>query len=411
MASDKENAQSFGPPTSRPRPPPSSLVFPPLPPLSPPDADDNSWLRKTSPPPPPESTAPWRQSSRRFGVKITNVLDADTAVSSGDKTGNKPPTANVMEPSPRHYQQQQQQQYQHLPQHLGLKASRVMKKGDDEADISADRTMGRPSTKRNNASNAGEGELPEPFPRSPPTPKAKGLEKDTSQFGRTIWSVTPEELSALEEEMISLEARAAEPAKKLSYAEASKRNLPGFVENHVGQTKTVVEVERPRRTFKKYYGLPVFIPPGPEQNDVEEHEEKETPPAIGLSPSLRSEPSDVLGYTQNFALSAHTPTFYPRQTTDTSELIQMLKVSLSSKKIAPHMDWWPGDWKCTNCGNHVWQQPYHLQAILRLKFAPAISTHCLLQDARYSSSTAHKKQHSWSNHCSSFLFITNREFN
>ncbi|POM72430.1 Hypothetical protein PHPALM_10852 [Phytophthora palmivora] len=77
-----------------------------------------------------------------------------------------------------------------------------------------------------------------------------------------------------------------------------------------------------------------------------------------------------------FGLSADTPTFYPRQTTDTNELIQMLKSSLASKKVAPHMDWWPvtwcifrfvcsvqskvfkyasfatqGDWKCTNCGD------------------------------------------------------------
>ncbi|EGZ25010.1 hypothetical protein PHYSODRAFT_285019 [Phytophthora sojae] len=71
--------------------------------------------------------------------------------------------------------------------------------------------------------------------------------------------------------MFNWKAQAAEPAKKISYAEASKRNLPGFGENLVEFMKTGEDVEQPRRTFKKYYGLPFFIPSGPHQQSVVVH--------------------------------------------------------------------------------------------------------------------------------------------
>ncbi|KAF4031294.1 hypothetical protein GN244_ATG16873 [Phytophthora infestans] len=68
---------------------------------------------------------------------------------------------------------------------------------------------------------------------------------------------------------------------------------------------------------------------------------------------MDSRSSLVLNHSQISGLSACTPTFYPCQMAKTNDLIQLLKASIASKKVAPHMDWWPGDWKCTNCGNHV----------------------------------------------------------
>jgi hypothetical protein len=53
-------------------------------------------------------------------------------------------------------------------------------------------------------------------------------------------------------------------------------------------------------------------------------EEKENLDGIRTPEVSASTPSDVLDYSQIFGLSADTPKFYPRQSTDTNEFLQMV---------------------------------------------------------------------------------------
>ncbi|KAG6576192.1 uncharacterized protein IUM83_18016 [Phytophthora cinnamomi] len=292
MGSNKENAQHFTPPTSRPQLPPSSLVFPPLPPLSPSD-EENSWPGKTPPLPPLEPTATCSEApSRRFGVEITNVLSTDAGASTRDNMVIKPPSPRAAEASKRYYQQ--------LPQHSSLKTSHIVKKGKPALTFSADRGLKTPSMKWSATVEEDMRELTQPFSvlslKSPLAPEVKELDKDALQSGNTIWSITPVELSALEDEMIAVNAQSIERFGKLSYAEASKRNLPGLTENHGEHKKTEEGVDQPRRVFKKYYALPVFTPSGLHQYEPEAFEEKEAPPVAGFRLSSgNKDPLDGLG--------------------------------------------------------------------------------------------------------------------
>ncbi|CAH0485124.1 unnamed protein product [Peronospora farinosa] len=167
--------------------------------------------------------------------------------------------------------------------------------------------------------------------------------------GRTIWSISPEELSELAKDMAETKKESAESIKKLSYAEASKRCLSGTALIRAMQPK-VLALEQPIRSFKKYYGLPnipSFEPLHrqnficklhygyrasrfdgvccPSSDDAEASEEKAIPFDKFTDTEAENESHDVLDNSQVFGLSATTPTFYPRQTTDTNELIQMVR--------------------------------------------------------------------------------------
>ncbi|GMF59451.1 unnamed protein product [Phytophthora fragariaefolia] len=231
----EQNARSG---TRRPRPAPSPppRVFPPLPPLSPPGADE-SQLSKTPPP-----AGAW---SERLGGKSADVVRADAAAYNVEK---EPPPAVATVVS-RCYQQLG-------PRHFALKES----PREEKEENSGDESVWRPAPNGDNAAQAGEGG---PFPalarKSAPPPI---VGQSVTHFGRTIWSVTPEELSALEEEMIATKMQSIDAARKLSYAEASRRNLPLFADNQAAQKKEAVDVEQPRRTFKRYYGLPIFTSAG-----------------------------------------------------------------------------------------------------------------------------------------------------
>lgn len=199
-----------------------------------------------------------------------------------------------------------------------------------------------------------------------------------TQRGRTIWSVTPSELSILAKEATIIMRGLKEPTQKLSYAEASKRNLSHCVEERPSQMSKTVEDEQPPPVFKKYYGLPIipsYEPLHSWDTQYASARKKMEEGPISLKKIIKS--SDKLDYCETFGLSANTPVFHPRPTTETNELIQLLSSSFTSKKVAPHMDWWPvtwifsvglfvailcvkcvrfvlqGDWKCTKCGNHV----------------------------------------------------------
>ncbi|KAL4160939.1 hypothetical protein PRNP1_001497 [Phytophthora ramorum] len=247
-----------------------------------------------------------------------------------------------MEPTQRHIHHH----YQYFPSHWTQRPQLKAKEGSPgESRESIDTKKQATGLLR----GADDFEPPTLSLTNPPPPKPRELspKKSSTQFGRTIWSINPEELSALAVELAATRQETAEPSKKLSYAEASKRNLPGFSARLAAQADKAVKVEEPpMRAFKKYYGLPIIPLSGFPQCDFTPLEEKESPTKAYTGEETYS---NVLDYSQSFGLSANTPTFYPRQTTASTDLLQMLKTSLAPKKIAPHMDWWPGDWKCTNC--------------------------------------------------------------
>ncbi|CAI5708715.1 unnamed protein product [Hyaloperonospora brassicae] len=165
---------------------------------------------------------------------------------------------------------------------------------------------------------------------------------------RSIWSVTPEELTALAAESYG-KAESATFAKRRAHALTSKCTPEECELQRAVQRMKEMAVERPTRTLKKYYGLPHIPLRGPlSEQKAEAAEEKANAIMHRNDTEADKKSENALNYGQIFGLSATTPTFYPRQAADSSDLIQMLKSSLT-KKVAPHMDWWPGDWKCTNC--------------------------------------------------------------
>uniref|UniRef100_A0AAV1VCB0 Uncharacterized protein n=1 Tax=Peronospora matthiolae TaxID=2874970 RepID=A0AAV1VCB0_9STRA len=175
---------------------------------------------------------------------------------------------------------------------------------------------------------------------------------DSIHSGRTIWSITPEELTALAEEA-HWKPESDVVAKRQAVASISKGHLDEFELQRAVQKMKEMAALQSTRTFKKYYGLPIIPLSAPLlQHEAEAVEEKVTSIANVADTGAVEKAENALDYSQIFGLSATTPTFYPRQTADSNDLIQMLKSSLT-RKVAPHMDWWPGDWKCTNCGNHV----------------------------------------------------------
>ncbi|CAI5742686.1 unnamed protein product [Peronospora destructor] len=304
MASNPENVRNLTLESESPLSSSTPLsVLPPLPPIDISQSSDS--LKQTSEP------AVWSEARpTKCGMKITNTLSAGrVALTSINTDNNSLSSMSVVIAQKYSYQHQ-------CFLYSGVKKSRVV----EEMQSSSMHSVIHP--------------------------------------GRTIWSISPHELSELAKDMVETKKESTETIKKLSYAEASKRCPSGSALIRAMQPK-VVALEQPIRNFKKYYGLP-NIPSFELQHrqnlfascTIEASEEKAIPfdKFTGTGTEAENESQDALDNSQVFGLSATTPTFYPRQTTDTNEFIQMLKASLASKKVAPHMDWWPGDWKCTNCG-------------------------------------------------------------
>ncbi|CAH0518185.1 unnamed protein product [Peronospora belbahrii] len=147
--------------------------------------------------------------------------------------------------------------------------------------------------------------------------------RKVTQPGRTMWSITPDELSELARDMAETKKEPAEANKTVSYySKSSKCRLIESTLSRVAQTK-VVAPEQPIRTFKKYYGLP-NIPTftSLHRQNFQVPEQKTTP--FKKFTETENKPQNMLDYRQVFGLSAMTPTFYPRQSTDTNELMQMV---------------------------------------------------------------------------------------
>jgi hypothetical protein len=243
-SSDKENMQrlrSASKPSWCP-PPPGGAPQATFPPLPPPDARES--MRQAPP--------------RRFGVRITNTLDAQRAHEVAVLN-----TENKMLPlTDEAAGQRCQPPLPTFPQRSV--APDTIKRHTLDGESARGENQGNPAIKSedNPVSERDLGTtaaFPAPSMESPPLLESS-LGSTPLQPGRTIWSVTPDELSALAEE---LKTEATAPARKLSYAEASKRNLPGFAESQAVQTLERVEVEQPTRTFRKYYGLPNLLASGP----------------------------------------------------------------------------------------------------------------------------------------------------
>ncbi|KAG2779482.1 hypothetical protein PC129_g20661 [Phytophthora cactorum] len=350
MTDNQESGQNLKWPTSPPSLP-RLPVFPPLPPLPPPDASKSTEFTRKAPPVQPASVTRSESRPRRFGTKITNLLSAGDGSSAAHKADYKSPPASVALAAAQRYYHH----YQHLSQ-PGKKSCVVEKLREESYEMKSENV-----TKESSTALPEDTENNKDLWLSAKSPQLSLLQecipkKTPMQSGRTIWSVTPDELTELVKEMATMKKESAEPVKKLSYAEASKRNLPGFTESRASQEVKAMEDDRPLRTFKTYYGLPIIPSYESSRRDIHHAatlEEKEDPLEGRTSLTTENKSSFVLNHSQISGLSATTPTFYPRQTTETNDLIQLLKASLASKKIAPHMDWWPGDWKCRNCGNHV----------------------------------------------------------
>eukprot|EP00644_Phytophthora_capsici_P014496 jgi/Phyca11/98627/e_gw1.3.1034.1 len=156
---------------------------------------------------------------RLFGVKITNVLEAHDSSSSAQRMGSHSlATATA---------QRCYHQYQYLS-HSGMKAHSA-KEG----------SMGL----KEHSLPAREDTTQDCWKKSPMQP------------GRTIWSVTPEELAELTKETAT-KVSLTESGRKLTYAEASKQKLFGSADDRIAQKTEVSEEDQPARVFKKYYSLP-----------------------------------------------------------------------------------------------------------------------------------------------------------
>ncbi|KAI9922588.1 hypothetical protein PsorP6_001279 [Peronosclerospora sorghi] len=154
----------------------------------------------------------------------------------------------------------------------------------------------------------------------------------TTEYGRTIWSVTPEELTEMAKEMTEKES--SDSSKTLSYAEASKRNVPGFALKRPEKKAQGVIIAHPIRTFKKYYGLPNITSVGSlnrqqslhhsDINDAKSSERKAMPLEQICCTQAENMSQNMLDYSHSFGLSPTMATLYPHQTSDKNELIQMV---------------------------------------------------------------------------------------
>ncbi|RAW23606.1 hypothetical protein PC110_g19965 [Phytophthora cactorum] len=323
MTDNQESGQNLKWPTSPPSLP-RLPVFPPLPPLPPPDASKSTEFTRKAPPVQPASVTRSESRPRRFGTKITNLLSAGDGSSAAHKADYKSPPASVALAAAQRYYHH----YQHLSQ-PGKKSCVVEKLREESYEMKSENV-----TKESSTALPEDTENNKDLWLSAKSPQLSLLQecipkKTPMQSGRTIWSVTPDELTELVKEMATMKKESAEPVKKLSYAEASKRNLPGFTESRASQEVKAMEDDRPLRTFKTYYGLPIIPSYESSRRDIHHAatlEEKEDPLEGRTSLTTENKSSFVLNHSQISGLSATTPTFYPRQTTETNDLIQLVSI-------------------------------------------------------------------------------------
>ncbi|KAK1928893.1 hypothetical protein P3T76_015682 [Phytophthora citrophthora] len=271
-------------------------VFPPLPPLPPPDTCTSSkTMRKAT-------SASVDPRPRLFGVKTTNLLEVRDVSPNTQRIDYKSPRSLAMAAAQRYYHQ-----YQYLS-HSGKKAQSAKEGGMGEKEHS-------PSVRGDTIST---------------TQDCSG--KSPMQPGRTIWSVTPEELAELAKEMAAAKMNSSELGRKLTYAEASKRNISGSTDNQVAQKIEMFEENQPPRVFKKYYGLPnlPFYDPSSSMNIADTSEEND--PSEELAGSFSKKVSTAPTYSQLLRVSSDTPTFYPRQT-GTNDVIRVVRSIILHAKV------------------------------------------------------------------------------
>ncbi|KAL7690045.1 hypothetical protein Plhal304r1_c013g0048721 [Plasmopara halstedii] len=280
-------------------------------------------------------TTPKYLRPRRFGTKITNTLMPsvdNSAINTDDIL--TPPV--IMAAAQEHFNQN------HLSS--SKKKSRADAKiwwgnNEEESDLLEDKTMTAMSM--DTSSQADDG-----------LPTIRFSESESKmEFGRTIWSVTPKELTELSKNTSAL--LTTESTQKLSFSstKTGKQDYHNCVKEGAEEGKT-------HKIFKKYYGLPII--PFYESsrryypicwqnmfsnNALFDHTSSEASATKAglLSPQAKIILSHDLDHGRS-GLSANTAIFHPRQTCETNELIQLVDVPFTSKKVAPHMDWWPVTW-------------------------------------------------------------------
>ncbi|RLN14486.1 hypothetical protein BBJ28_00006419 [Nothophytophthora sp. Chile5] len=266
--------------------------------------------------------------ARKFGVQLTNSLDAVGGGCASQKSRDFPANASATATASA---QRYYHQYQYSPQHgiqqsFLFESAKPVKNPASKQQTSHDKENG--DQERRNASSSdhldlaqaiGEFSLEKPLLWASPDDPGKR----TAQAARSIWSVTPEELSALALQATRRETVDSEPPEKLSYAVVSSRSLSAAGKDEAA------DVEGHGPVFTKYFALPVFPPSRTPERGVELLEQKSERPAFDPSEPSESEHLDVLDYRRVFALSAETPIFCPRQNfsedTDTTEIIEMVR--------------------------------------------------------------------------------------
>ncbi|KAF4031293.1 hypothetical protein GN244_ATG16872 [Phytophthora infestans] len=223
-----------------------TAVFPPLPPLPPPDT--SKWtepMRKTSSLP-PASVSRSEPRPRRFGTKITNLLSAGDGSLATYTTDHKSPAPIALATAQRYY---------HQSQNPGKKPCAVAILEDENCEMKPEFPPKDVLIAFSEYITASKNDIWVSAKSSESTLPRECSFKTNAM--RTIWSVTPDELTELTEEVAAMKKDSAEFAKKLSYAEASKRNLPGSIAISASQKMEAVEDEQLLRPFKKYFGLPI----------------------------------------------------------------------------------------------------------------------------------------------------------
>ncbi|TDH70852.1 hypothetical protein CCR75_007176 [Bremia lactucae] len=300
-----------------------TAVFPPLPRLPPPDVFHETESTRKAP-------SACIARPRRFGTKITNLQNARDVDSFVLKIENKLPPS-IASNGPQRYSHTKQPLSPLIKQPSAaentpvgnhektpvLSAKKKTIALQENAENSCLQIPGRDHQSR---------KLPDWSPIKPPL-----------QPGRSIWSIDPDELSELELEMAAITKDLADSAQKVTYAEASKCALPGCGGRRASQPQVK---ENLPRSYKRYYGLPII----PSYAPFCSWESQSTPMAedknvVLLSSNIKKKHSNATNRDKTLGLSADTPTFFPRQSTEMNEILQL--VTLASKKIAPHMDWWP----------------------------------------------------------------------
>ena len=92
--------------------------------------------------------------------------------------------------------------------------------------------------------------------------RRRPLARALPRAGRSIWSVSPEELTALAAESYG-KAESATLAKRRAHAVTNKYTLEECELQRAVQRMKEMAAERPTRTLKKYYGLPHIPLRGP----------------------------------------------------------------------------------------------------------------------------------------------------